>query len=60
MDHESETKLLASNVKKLEKLIEDLTDSLESKTKKVEYLKDQITINVKKIDQIIQKNNADS
>tara|TARA_B100001123_G_C15125943_1_gene953322 strand:+ start:507 stop:689 length:183 start_codon:yes stop_codon:yes gene_type:complete len=60
MDHESETKLLASNVKKLEKLIEDLTDSLESKTKKVEYLKDQISINVKKIDQIIQKNNADS
>ena len=60
MDQDLQIKLLISNIKKLEKLIDDLIDNFDSKRKKVEYLKEQIASNIKKIDEIIQKYNADS
>ena len=60
MDQDIQIKLLISNIKKLEKLIDDLIDNFDSKRKKVEYLKEQIASNIKKIDEIIQKYNADS
>ena len=60
MDQELQIKLLISNIKKLEKLIDDLIDNFDSKRKKVEYLKEKIAFNIKEIDKIIQKYNADS
>ena len=60
MDQDIQIKLLISNIKKLEKLIDDLIDNFDSKRKKVEYLKEQIASNIKKIDEVIQKYNADS
>ena len=60
MDRDSQIKLLASNIEKLEKLIDDLIDNVDSKGKKIEFLKEQIESNIKKIDQIINKYNADS
>ena len=60
MDQDLQIKLLISNIQKLEKLIDDLIDNFDSKRKKVEYLKEQIASNIKKIDEIIQKYNADS
>jgi len=60
MDQELQIKLLISNIKKLENLVDDLTDNLDSKRKKVEYLKEKIAFNIKEIDKIIQKYNADS
>ena len=60
MDQELQIKLLISNIKKLENLVDDLIDNLDSKRKKVEYLKEKIAFNIKEIDKIIQKYNADS
>ena len=60
MDPDSQMKLLTSNIEKLEKLIDDLIDNVDSKRKKIEFLKEQIEFNIQKIDQIINKNNADS
>ena len=60
MDHDSQIKSLVSNIVKLEKLIDDLIDNVDSKRKKIEFLKEQIEFNIQKIDQIINKNNADS
>ena len=60
MDHDSQIKLLASNIEKLEKLIDDLIDNVDSKSKKIEFLNEQIKSNIKKIDQIISEYNADS
>ena len=60
MEIDSQTKLLLSNIEKLEKLIDDLIDNVDSKRKKIEFLKEQIEFNIQKIDQIINKNNADS
>ena len=60
MKIDSQTKLLLSNIEKLEKLIDDLIDNVDSKRKKIEFLKEQIEFNIQKIDQIINKNNADS
>ena len=60
MDTSSQLKLLISNVEKLEKIIDDLTDNVDSKRKKIRFLKDQIESNVQKIDQIISEYNADS
>ena len=42
MDKDSQLILLASNVEKLEKLLDDLVDNVESKRKKIRFLKDQI------------------
>ena len=60
MDHDSQIKLLAFNIEKLEKLIDDLIDNVDSKRKKIRFLKDQIESNIKKIDQIISEYNAGS
>jgi predicted nucleic acid-binding Zn-ribbon protein len=60
MDKNSQLILLASNVEKLEKLLDDLADNVESKRKKIRFLKDQIETNIQKIDQIIGETNADS
>ena len=60
MDHNLQIKSLVSNIEKLEKLIDDLIDNVDSKRKKIEFLKEQIEFNIQKIDQIINKNNADS
>ena len=60
MDTSSQLKLLTSNVEKLEKIIDDLIDNVDSKRKKIRFLKDQIESNIKKIDQIISEYNADS
>ena len=60
MDSDSQIKLLASNIEKLEQLIDDLIDNVDSKGKKIVFLKEQIELNIKKIDQIINEHNADS
>ena len=60
MDLDSRIKLLKSNIEKLEKLFDDLSDNVDSKRKKIRILKEQIESNIKKIDQIISEYNADS
>ena len=60
MDTSSQLKLLTSNVEKLEKLIDDLIDNVDSKRKKIQFLKEQIESNIIKIDQIISENHVDS
>ena len=60
MDTSSQIKLLTSTVEKLEKLVDDLIDNVDSKSKKIRFLKGQIESNVEKIDKIINENNADS
>ena len=60
MDPDTQIKLLTSSIEKLEKLIDDLHDNVDSKRKKIGFLKEQIEFNIKKIDQIISENNADS
>ncbi len=60
MNPDSQTKLLNSNIEKLEKLVDDLIDNVDSKKKKIEFLKQQIRSNIEKIDQIIEEYNADS
>ena len=60
MDPDSQIKLLTSNIEKLEKLIDDLSDNVDSKRKKIQFLKEQIESNIIKIDQIISENHVDS
>tara|TARA_B100001245_G_scaffold6264_1_gene4435 strand:+ start:675 stop:857 length:183 start_codon:yes stop_codon:yes gene_type:complete len=60
MNPDSQIKLLKSNIEKLEKLVDDLIDNVDSKKKKIEFLKQQIILNIEKIDQIIEEHNADS
>jgi len=60
MDSDSQIKLLKSNIEKLEKLVDDLIDNVDSKKRKIEFLKEQIVSNIEKIDQIIEEYNADS
>ena len=60
MNTDLELKELKSNIEKIEKLTDNLTDSLESKRRKIDYLKQQIELNIKKIDEIINEYNADS
>ena len=60
MNSELHIKLLKSNIEKLEKLVDDLIDNVDSKKKKIEFLKQQIISNIEKIDQIIEEHNADS
>ena len=60
MNPDLQIKLLKSNIEKLEKLVDDLIDNIESKNKKIEFLKEQIVLNIEKIDQIIEEYNADS
>ena len=60
MDSDSQIKLLKFNIEKLEKLVDDLIDNVDSKKRKIEFLKEQIVSNIEKIDQIIEEYNADS
>ena len=60
MDPDSQIILLTSNIEKLEKLIDDLSDNVDSKRKKIQFLKEQIESNIIKIDQIISENHVDS
>jgi len=60
MDPDSQIILLTSNIEKLEKLIDDLIDNVDSKRKKIQFLKEQIESNIIKIDQIISENHVDS
>ena len=60
MNPDSQIKILKSNIEKLEKLVDDLIDNVDSKKKKIEFLKQQIISNIEKIDQIIEEHNADS
>ena len=60
MDKVPQIKLLRSHIEKLENLLDDLIDNVESKSEKIRFLKGQIESNVEKIDKIISENNADS
>ena len=60
MDKVQQIKLLRSHIEKLENLLDDLIDNVDSKSKKIRFLKGQIESNVEKIDKIINENNADS
>ena len=46
------------NIEKLEKCTENLNDELKDKVKKIDALKDQIELNISKIDKILEKYNA--
>ena len=48
------------SVDKFEQLTDDLNDSILSKQKKIDYLKEQIQDKVEKIDKIIKNYNADA
>ena len=52
--------ILDLNIDKINKLVDDLIDSLNGKRKQIDHLKEQIEINVKKIDKIIEDHNANS
>ena len=60
MDLILKIKELNSNIDKIEQLADDLIDSLDSKRKKIDHLKDQIERNIKQIDEIIEDYNASS
>ena len=60
MDLISKIKELDLNIDKINKLADDLIDSLNGKRKQIDHLKEQIEINVKKIDKIIEDHNANS
>ena len=49
-----------NSVDKFEQLTDDLNDSILSKQKKIDHLKEQIENNIKKIDKIIEDYNANS
>ena len=51
---------LKHSVDKFEQLTDDLNDSVLSKQKKIDHLKEQIQDKVEKIDKIIKNYNADS
>ena len=60
MDLINKIKELDLNIDKINKLADDLIDSLNGKRKQIDHLKEQIDINVKKIDKIIEDHNANS
>ena len=51
---------LKHSVDKFEQLTDDLNDSILSKQKKIDHLKEQIHDKVEKIDKIIKNYNADA
>ena len=51
---------LKHSVDKFEQLTDDLNDSILSKQKKIDHLKEQIQDKVEKIDKIIKNYNADA
>ena len=48
------------NIEKLEKCTENLNNELKDKIKKIDLLKEQIELNISKIDKILEKHNANS
>ena len=51
---------LKHRIDKFEELTEDLNENILSKQKKIDYLKQQIHENVKKIDEILKDYNANT
>ena len=51
---------LKHRVNKFEQLAEDLNENILSKQKKIDYLKDRILKNVKKIEEILKDYNANT
>ena len=60
MDLLKKIELLKRSVDKFEQLTDDLNDSILSKQKKIDHLKEQIQDKVEKIDKIIKNYNADA
>ena len=60
MDLLKKIKRLKHSVDKFEQLTDDLNDSILSKQKKIDHLKEQIQDKVEKIDKIIKNYNADA
>ena len=60
MDLLKKIKRLKHSLDKFEQLTDDLNDSILSKQKKIDHLKEQIQDKVEKIDKIIQNYNADA
>ena len=58
MDLLKKIEQLKNSVDKFDKLAEDLNESILSKQKKIDYLKAQIQKNVKKIDEILDSDDA--
>ena len=60
MDLLTKIERLKHSVDKFEQLTDDLNDSILSKQKKIDHLKEQIQDKVEKIDKIIKNYNADA
>ena len=60
MDLLNKIEHLKNSVDKFEQLTDDLNDTILSKQKKIDHLKEQIQDKVEKIDKIIKNYNADS
>ena len=60
MDLLKKIECLKNSVDKFEQLTDDLNDSILSKQKKIDHLKEQIQDKVEKIDKIIKNYNADA
>ena len=60
MDLLKKIERLKNSVDKFEHLTDDLNDSILSKQKKIDHLKEQIQDKVEKIDKIIKNYNADA
>jgi len=60
MDLLNKIERLKHSVDKFEQLTDDLNDSILSKQKKIDHLKEQIQDKVEKIDKIIKNYNADA
>ena len=60
MDLLKKIERLKNSVDKFEQLTDDLNDSILSKQKKIDHLKEQIQDKVEKIDKIIKNYNADA
>ena len=60
MDLLKKIERLKHSIDKFEQLTDDLNDSILSKQKKIDHLKEQIQDKVEKIDKIIQNYNADA
>ena len=51
---------LKNKIDDFERIVDDLNDNLLGKKKKIDFLKEQINQNIKKIDKIIKDYNANS
>ena len=60
MDLLKKIESLKHRIDKFEQLTDDLNDSILSKQKKIDHLKEQIQDKVEKIDKIIKNYNADA